>query len=482
MKRTKVVCTIGPASESKAILKQMMRCGLNVCRLNFSHGTYKHHALLIKNIRQVAKDLGQPVAILQDLQGPKIRIGDLPNDEGIKIKKGQNISLVQQSFKIPRGSREIYIPIQYENLYKDVSKGHRILIEDGKIQLTVQSVKDKTIICRVDVTETIKSHKGMNFPDTSISTSPITAKDKQDLEFGIKQNVDFISLSFVKKASDITSLRKMVEKLEAKKSKDQRGVQIIAKIERPEAVANFEKILPVVDGIMIARGDLGLEIPLEDLILVQKKIIRRCKQAGKPVIVATQMLDSMINYPIPTRAEISDVANAILDGTDAIMLSGESATGKYPVKAVEVMAKIASQVEATAMIEHERIGEELKSIGTTTESVAYAAQDVAEDLKASLIVCPTISGLTPRSVIKYRSVIPVVAIATTDKVRNQLCLSWGVDPFIMGVAKNSADLILKIKVHIKKNHLAKIGSTIVLVTGDHVGTSGQSNLIKVEKI
>lgn len=481
MKRTKIVCTIGPASETKVKLEKMMRAGLNVCRLNFSHGTYTHHKMLIKNIRAVAKKINQDVAILQDLQGPKIRIGDLP-EEGIAVSKGQTIYLVKQSFKAPKNSKEIFVPIQYENLYKDVAKKDRILIEDGKILLIVESVKDQKIKCKVTVTETIKSHKGMNFPDTSISTSPITAKDKKDLEFGIAQDVDFVSLSFVKQASDIKKLRQMIEKLEAKKPLDKRGVKIIAKIERPEAVKNFESILEEVDGIMIARGDLGLEIPLEDLILVQKKIIRRCKQASKPVIVATQMLESMTNYPTPTRAEISDVANAILDGTDAIMLSGESATGKYPVKAVQVMNAIASEVEATEILEHEKIGEELKTIGPLTESIAYAAQDVAEDINANLIVCPTISGLTPRSVVKYRSLIPVIGIATTQIARNQLCLSWGLTPEYMPLTKSIDELLVKIKKLLISKKYVKKGNTVVIATGDTVGNSGTANSIKVETI
>ena len=481
MKRTKIVCTIGPASESKSKLEQMMKAGLNVCRLNFSHGTYKHHAMLIKNIRAVSKKLNHPVAILQDLQGPKIRIGELPA-EGIKVKKGQQIFLVQQKFKAPKNSSETFVPIQYDNLYRDVKKGDRILIEDGKILLETLAVKDKMIKCLVTVSETIKSHKGLNFPDTSISTSPITAKDKKDLEFGIKQDVDFVSLSFVKKASDIKSLRQMIEKLESKKPVEKRGTKIISKIERPEAVKNFEEILSVVDGVMVARGDLGLEIPFEDLILVQKKIIRRCKQASKPVIVATQMLDSMVNYPTPTRAEISDVANAVLDGTDAIMLSGESATGKYPVKAVAVMNQISLEVEKTEISEHEKIGEELKTIGSLTESIAYAAQDIAEDLPADLIVCPTASGLTARSVAKYRSTIPIVGVAGTEKVRNQLCLSWGIIPQYLPSPQSLSELLVKTKKLLLTKKLIKKGDTIVIAAGDMVGSPGTANTIKVERI
>ena len=481
MKRTKIVCTIGPASESTAKITQMVKAGLNVARLNFSHNKHSHHGMLIRNIRAVSKKLNTPVAILQDLQGPKIRIGELPS-EGVKITRGETVALVQQSYRAPKESAMTHIPIQYDNLYHDVKKGDRILIEDGKIELKVLSVKGKAIHCKVKVTETIKSHKGMNFPDTSITTSPITAKDKKDIAFGISKDVDFVSLSFVKTAADVKGLRRLIDSLEAKKPAARRGTKIIAKIERPEAVKNFEKILDEVDGIMIARGDLGLEIPLEDLIPVQKHIIRRCMQESKPVIVATQMLDSMINYPVPTRAEISDVANAILDGTDAIMLSGESATGKYPVKAVEVMNKIASHIEAESMYRLERIGEELKTIGPVTESVAYAAQDIAEDVRAAAIICPTISGLTARSVVKYRSITPVIGIATTEKGRNQLALSWGVTPELLASADTFDALVKNVKQHVLKKKLVRKGATVVIAAGDQLGAAGMSNVVKVDHI
>lgn len=481
MKRTKIVCTIGPASESNAKITQMIKAGLNVARLNFSHNKHSHHGMLIRNIRAVSKKLGMPVAILQDLQGPKIRIGDVA-EEGVKIKKGETIGLVQQSYKAPKDSKMTHLPIQYDNLYKDVEKGHRILIEDGKIELVVQAVKGKVIECKVKVTETVKSHKGMNFPDTSISTPAITEKDKKDVAFGISKDVDFVSLSFVKTANDIKQLRKIIDKLEAKKPAAKRGTKIIAKIERPEAVKNFEKILDEVDGIMIARGDLGLEIPFEELILVQKHIIKRCMQESKPVIVATQMLDSMINYPVPTRAEISDVANAILDGTDAIMLSGESATGKYPVKAVQVMNRIASEVENPQIEQIERIGEELKTIGPVTETISYAAQDVAEDLEAAAIVCPTISGLTARAVAKYRSAIPIIGLATTEKGRNQLVLSWGITPGLLPHAKTFDALTKSAKAYLVRNKLVRKNQTIVLAIGDQLGHSGVSNVVKVEKL
>src|SRR3989339_1033161 len=358
MKRTKIVCTIGPASESRSNIEKMIAAGLNVARLNFSHGTYRHHTMLIKNIRGAAKVQHRSVAILQDLQGPRIRVGNLPK-AGVRVKTGDSIALVPEKYKPKRTNRGIYIPIQFPTLYRYVKSGHPILIDDGKIELKVTSVKQDVIHCTVRIGDVITSHRGMNFPKSVISAPAVTEKDKQDLEFGLQQNVDFVALSFVRDADDVIKLRHFISKIEkqlGRKADDFKKpahagswpgthTKIIAKIERPQAVKNFERILKAADGIMVARGDLGLEMPLEDLPLIQKRIVRRCVEESKPVIVATQMLDSMIRYPMPTRAEVSDVANAILDGTDAIMLSGETATGKYPLRAVQVMTRIANEVE-----------------------------------------------------------------------------------------------------------------------------------------
>ncbi|MFA6322824.1 MAG: pyruvate kinase, partial [Candidatus Buchananbacteria bacterium] len=395
MKHTKIVCTIGPASESKEMIEKMIRAGLNVARLNFSHGSYKHHAMLIRNIREVSARLNQPVAIMQDLQGPRIRTGDV-GAEGIKLAAGQEIVLVPENYKVTLKEVSTFIPIQYAELYRDLSKGDKILIDDGKIQLEVMSIKNKAIICKVKVGDVVTSHRGMNFPGVSINAPAVSGKDIEDLRFGLKEKVDFVALSFVKEAEDIINLRKTIHQVESRlgrKIKDYKKpvrdgkwpktlTKIIAKIERPEAVSHFEEILKAVDGVMVARGDLGLEVPLEDLPMIQKKIIRRCVQNAKPVIVATQMLDSMIKYPMPTRAEVSDVANAILDGTDAIMLSGETATGKYPLKAVQVMSRIAQGAEKMEITEHEEMAEGLKKNGGITETVSFAVKTIADDVNA----------------------------------------------------------------------------------------------------
>lgn len=495
MKRTKIVCTIGPASESKSKIEKMVKAGLNVARLNFSHGSYKHHAMLISNVRQVSAKLNSPVAILQDLQGPRIRIGNVAK-EGIKLQIGEEISLVPENYRLALKDASTYIPIQFPDLYRDVKPGDPVLIDDAKVELKVEAIKNKAIICKVKVGDVVFSNKGMNFPKSSINAKPVTAKDREDLLFGLKQNVDFVALSFVKQASDIIDLRKEISRIEVRlgrKMKDFKKpkrsgnwpgtfTKIIAKIERPEAVKNFEEILAAADGIMVARGDLGLEIPLEDLPLIQKKIIRRCVQESKPVIVATQMLDSMIRYPVPTRAEVSDVANAILDGTDAIMLSGETATGKYPLKAVQVMAKIAHEVEKTEIVEHEKIKELLKKVGGITETVSFAVQDIANDLNAKMIVCATTSGFTARSISKYRPAIAVVAMAPTEKTRNQLCLSWGVSAYCLPFDTNFTKIINQIRQLLKAKKLVSANDVVVVTAGHPFGYLGQTNLIKVETI
>ena len=495
MKRTKIVCTIGPASETKTKIEQMIKSGLNVARLNFSHGSYKHHSLLINNIRQVAAKLGQPVAILQDLQGPRIRTGDIAK-EGIKVEAGQKIYLVPENFKISLKDVSTFIPIQYPDLYRDLKAGDPILIDDAKIELKVLAIKSKAIQCEVKVGDVINSHKGMNFPKSHITAAPITDKDREDLAFGLKENVDFVALSFVKDALDIIELRKIIHNTEVRlgqKTKDFKKpkrsgnwpgthTKIIAKIERPEAVSHFEEILAAADGIMVARGDLGLEVPLEDLPLIQKKIIRRCVQEAKPVIVATQMLDSMIRYPVPTRAEVSDVANAILDGTDAIMLSGETATGKYPLKAVQVMTKIANEVESMEIKEHEKIEDTLNKNTGITETVSHAVENIASEVKAKLIVCATTSGFTARSISKYRSGVSVIAIAASEKTRNQLCLSWGVQSYHLPFVANFNELIGKIEKLLLSQKLAKKGDIVVIAAGHPFGFLGQTNLVKVQTI
>ncbi|HNW09419.1 MAG TPA: pyruvate kinase [bacterium] len=500
MKKTKIVATIGPVSETKTMMEKMITAGMNVARLNFSHGSYDHHQLLINNLRAVAKKGNRSVAVLQDLQGPRIRIGDVA-PEGITVEKGAELFLVPENYVVPIKALSLYIPIQYPDLYKEVKVGQSILIDDAVIELKIERIKNRAICCRVVTGGVIKTHKGMNFPQSTIKCPPITAKDWQDLEFGIKNKVDFVALSFVKAAEDVIKLRRRIFALEKKYWKNSASygfklekpaakgkiggihTRIIAKIERREAVKNIDSILEAADGIMVARGDLGIEVPFEDLPLIQKNIIDKCRKAGKQVIVATQMLDSMIRNPLPTRAEVSDVANAILDGTDAIMLSGETATGKYPLKAVRVMSRIAREVEGRLIDEQEVKEGEFKNLSSITQIMSFVAQDLAEDVAhAKLIVCATTSGFTARNISRFRSEVPIIAIAPAMMTVNQLSLSWGVEAHLIKFTASFNSLLAKIKKLLLDKKLAVKGDTVIVVAGHPFGFKGQTNLIKVEEV
>jgi len=497
MKRTKIVATIGPASEDKETMVKLIKAGMNVARLNFSHGTYQHHAKLIKNLRSASKIAGKDLAIIQDLQGPRIRIGKVKTS-GVAVVSGETVFLVAEERLNKIKVKGKLIPIQYPNLYRDLKKNDTVLIDDAMIVLKVDQIKDKIIRCEVVNGGIIKTHKGMNFPKSSITCPALTKKDLADVEFGIKNGVDYIALSFVKDQKDISNLRKKISTLEKKyldlityskipsnkKNKDSgEHVRIIAKIERREAIDNFDKILETADGIMVARGDLGIELPLEELPLLQKQIIEKCRQAGKPVIVATQMLESMIKNPLPTRAEVSDVANAVLDGTDAIMLSGESATGKYPLKAVQYMSKIAKYMEAEEISRQEKNETAYKNNQSVTQTISFIAQDLAEDAKgAKLIVCATTSGFTARSISRFRAGVSLLAVTPSVLTRNQLSLIWGVESQIIKFTDSFNVLLANIKKMVIKKKLAKRGDTIIVVAGHPFGYRGQSNLIKVESI
>ncbi len=497
MKHTKIVATIGPASADKRILTQMIKAGLNVARLNFSHGEYSEHFKYIKNIRSVAKAAGANVAILQDLQGPRIRIGKL-SSSGIRVVKNEKVILYPESLPRPKIHAEL-IPVQYAGLSRDLKKGARVLIDDATIEVKVDKIINHLIYCHVVMPGLIRSHKGMNFPATCLSCPLITKKDLADLEFGVKNNVDFVAMSFVKNAREIVELRKKIFALEKRfghKSLERKfakppakgkvsgaHIRIIAKIERQEAVANFDKILEAADGIMIARGDLGIELPFEKLPLIQKTIIEKCRRADKPVIVATQMLDSMIRNPLPTRAEVSDVANAILDGTDAIMLSGESATGKYPLAAVQAMNRIATQMEGREVAEAEAEEDRYRNQNSITQIISFIAHDLAEDVTgAKLIVCATTSGFTAKNISSFRPGLPIIAVTPNELTLHQLALSWGVTAHLLPFTQSFTTLLTNLKKLLLKHKLVKRGQTVVIAAGHPFGYKGQANLIKVETI
>lgn len=415
VQNTKFVCTLGPASESPQVLEKMIKAGMDCARLNFSHGSYSNHELLIKRIRTAAKKAGVPLAIMQDLQGPKIRIGDIKDTE---VKKGQTIILTCG----PKSKNKI--PVQYKDLYKDVKKGSLLLIDDGQIELKVERKSNKDIICTVLNNGIIKAHKGINVPNGTISTSPITPKDKKDLKFGLTQDIDYVALSFVKTAKDIYDLRKLIGK---------KPVKIIAKIERREAVKNLEEIIEASDALMVARGDLAMEIGPEKVPVVQKKMIHLCNLAGKPVVTATQMLASMVDSPTPTRAEVSDIANAIFDNSDAIMLSNETAVGAYPIKAIEVFAKVAANVEHELKKHSELLPP--RYIGQSVEendALGLEVCELAESINAKNIVVITDDEKDVQAVSKHRSYVHTIVITNNKKLRNQLALLWGINDIIEG--------------------------------------------------
>lgn len=435
MKRTKIVCTIGPASARPGTLRTMMKSGLNVARLNFSHGTHQSHRDLIKLIRTTAAKLNLPVAILGDLQGPKIRLGDLP-EAGVKLKKGQTVHFSTAVTKYQDGGA---LPLTYKGLHKDLKKGHRFLIDDGLLELVVTKIQGRVISAKVINGGVVTSHKGMNFPDSTLSVSPITAKDKKDLEFGVQQGVDWIALSFVTSKKNILDLRRLIKKAA---KKNQVCPRIIVKIEKHEAIANFDQILEVVDGVMVARGDLGIEIPAEEVPIRQKEIIEKCRLAGKPVVVATQMMDSMIRNPRPTRAEVSDVANAVFDHTDAVMLSGESATGKYPVKAVKLMAKIVAEAEASPF---DDVPVLKKRAAQPDQSLASVVKILAADGQIDGVLALPKALPWSENLLMFHPEIPLFLGTPHETLRRQNFIRWGAWPLLGKKTTKPQEFIRQLK-------------------------------------
>ncbi|TVP83576.1 MAG: pyruvate kinase [Alkalicoccus sp.] len=471
MRKTKIVCTIGPASESREKLSELIDAGMNVARLNFSHGDHEEHGARIKTIREAASEAGKTIALLLDTKGPEIRTQTLEGGE-VELKKG---SALRVSMKEVTGNKDI-ISVTYPDLINDVEPGAKLLLDDGLIELLVTDKADGELITEVLNNGTLKNKKGVNVPNVSVNLPGITEKDADDIVFGIEQDVDFIAASFVRRASDVLEIRELLENHGAE------HIQIIPKIENQEGVDNIEEILQVSDGLMVARGDLGVEIPAEEVPLVQKDLIKRCNRLGKPVITATQMLDSMQRNPRPTRAEASDVANAILDGTDAIMLSGETAAGSYPTESVQTMQSIALRAE-TAMKHRDvlrRISEENEH--TITEAISQSVTHTAMNLKASAILTATQSGHTARMISKYRPESVIIAVTSNARVSRSLCLVWGVHAQV-GSDLNSTDEMLQLSVdEALKSGYVKNGDLVVITAGVPVGERGTTNLLKVHVI
>ena len=480
-RKTKIVCTLGPASESKVALTQMVKSGMNVARLNFSHGSYQHHAMLIKRIREVSKRFDIPVAIMQDLQGPKIRVGIVPK-KGVEVFKNEIIILGPESkVKFNYQEDKKVIPLQYENLWQDVKRGDKIMLDDALIGLCVKRIRQELIYAKVLNGGIIFSHKGINAPGAYITAPVITKKDKEDLKFGLQQKVDFVALSFVKSAQDINNLKKLIKE-RCPRTKDFLLPRIIAKIERQEALKNMDQIMEATDGIMVARGDLGVEVPPQDVPLIQKNLIELCLRKAKPVIVATQMLNSMIMNPRPTRAEVSDVANAVVDHADGVMLSGETAFGKYPVESVKMMNKIVNETERSHYddLPHGYLTDVKSSVDA---SVSHAAHELAKNTQAKAILVATSSGYTARMISRHRPEESVIlAIANYEQTYRQLALSWGVEPFISISCRNIDQLIDASINFITDRKLVKKGQKVIIVTGQPVGRPGKMNLIRVHVV
>jgi pyruvate kinase len=468
-RKTKIVCTIGPATGTPAIIEKLLRAGMNVARINFSHGSHREHAVSIRTIKQVAKRMDIPVAIMQDLPGYKDRTGRVRN--GMVILK-DNAHFILTSRHIM--GDETKVSMDRKDLPEKVKKGDVIYISDGAIKLEVVTSTRTEIKCRVINGGKLGDNKGVNIPGMESNYS-VTSEDFEHIEFGIKHSVDFIAASFVNNAAEL----KKVKRFAAERNSQ---AMLIVKIERAQALKNIDEILMVADGAMVARGDLGIEIALEKIPVAQKMIIEKCNQMGKPVIVATQMLESMVDSPRPTRAEVTDVANAIFDGTDAVMLSEETAIGKYPVEAVEMMTRIA--IEAEKSLPYDLMlankGRDLKE--ETDDAISYAACHIAHQLKTAAIIAFTSSGSTARRVSRYRPEMPVLAITSSQVTKRQLCLSWGVDAFNVPSATGILNLFQQgCKVALSSS-VANKGDLVVITGGVPVGTSGSTNLLKVQKI
>ncbi|MBE9210409.1 pyruvate kinase [Nostoc sp. LEGE 06077] len=470
MRRTKIICTVGPASSAPEKLQALVEAGMNVARLNFSHGAHEFHGQTAQYLRQISAERQKPVAIMQDLCGPKIRLGTLP-PEGLNVEAGEEVTFVLQE----KGNSIDELPLPLPTLFAMVRPGEPILINDGRVKLIVTDRDADKIRALVKIGGLISTHKGVNLPETPLPVSSITEKDLMDLRFGIQLGVDFAAVSFVRSPQDLEPAQRMIEAAGA-------SIRLIAKIERPEAVERFDAILQAADGIMIARGDLGVEVPIHEVPLIQKDIIRRCNQAGKPVITATQMLESMINSPDPTRAEATDVANSIFDGTDAVMLSGETAVGQYPVAAVQIMHNIAVRTEQALQEGGKHSWCHEAGSLSVTESVAEAVCRIAYETGAKAILCNTTSGSTAKLVSKYRPSAPIIALTPDENSYRQLALSWGVEAIFIPPVHNAEEMFINVVNTVSNTGLVNEGDKVVITSGVPIGKSGTTSLIKVHSI
>ncbi len=467
MRRTKIVCTIGPASESEEMLGELMKAGMNVARFNFSHGTHEEHKAKFGRVLKVSGELGMSIATMLDTKGPEIRLRNFENGK-VQLIPGQMFTLTTEDIL----GNEKRTSITYKNLKNDVKQGTKVLIDDGKIEMEVSKIVGEEILCTVKNGGVVSNHKGINVPGARLSMPYISDVDREDILFGIQMGFDFIAASFVRTKEDILDIKQILDE-------NKRPMKIIAKIESVQGLQNLEEILSVSDGIMVARGDMGVELPLEEVPVIQKRMIKMAVAEGKHVITATQMLESMIQNPRPTRAETNDVANAIYDGTTAIMLSGESAAGKYPVEAVRTMARIAERTEQAIDYNGRMRRYSPQNQEDVTTAISYATCTTAMHLNAEAIITVTMSGFTAEMVSRYKPGCPIIGCSVNPRVCRQMALLWGVTPVLMSKEEKTGELFETAKYLAKKQQLIHNGDTIVLTAGIPLGISGRTNMIHV---
>lgn len=470
-KKTKIVCTIGPASESKEMIRELILNGMDVARLNFSHGSHEEHLQKINTIKEVREELGIPIAILLDTKGPEIRTKSLKDEESVYLEEGSTFTLTTEDVI----GDETKVSVTYDNLCDEVEVGTTVLIDDGLIDLTVKEIKENEVVCVVVSGGELGNKKGINIPNSHLNLPPITNKDREDIYFGINQGIDFIAASFVRNAEAVNEIREILNDSNS-------DIAIISKVENREGIDNIDEIIEASDGIMVARGDLGVEIAPEELPFIQKQIIKKCNEQFKPVITATQMLDSMIRNPRPTRAEASDVANSIYDGTDAIMLSGETAMGKHPIESIKMMVKIAQETELH--LDYDAILKTRKNYKESNISVAvaYSAVTTALSIEAKLIIASSFSGFTTRIVSKLRPEARVIGLSPLKRTLRKMQLFWGVIPVETSEINSTDNLLAEAVKSVKKSGYVEKDDLIVLTAGVPTGKTKLTNMIKVDKI
>lgn len=471
MRKTKIVCTLGPSTDNEDVLKQLMLEGMNVARCNFSHGVYEEHKKRMDMVKKIRKEVKKPIAILLDTKGPEVRVKKF-KDGKVTLQEGQLFTLTSEEVE---GTQE-KVSVTYNRLYEDLEVGMKVLIDDGLIEMRVEKVEQTNIVCRVINGGTVSNNKGINVPDVNLSMPYLSEKDREDILFGISQDVDFIAASFVQNKEDILQLRRLLDKNGGE------DIKIIAKIENTQGVDNIDEIIEVSDGIMIARGDMGVEIPYEEVPIIQKMIIKKVYQLGKQVITATQMLESMIKNPRPTRAEATDIANAVYDGTSAIMLSGETAAGAYPVEAVKTMVRIAERTEQDVDYRERFFHHDRNANPDITDAICHATCTTAHDLNAKAIVTVTKSGRSARMISGYRPACDIIGCATSEKVCRQINLAWGVTPILNKEEKDVYDLFDNALMAAEKMKLLEKGDLTVITSGVPIGISGTTNMIKVQNV